>query len=332
MGNIESKFELQWWFDNLQSYTKYPIIIDDASVLADAQISSDASGLGYFSVSLNQNVKLKSAPFTQSQSEKSSTWRELYALHQTWTDESICIKFKGLTVKHFTDSKSVSNILVKGSKVLSLNSMVRDIFLSVRKFYIKLVPVWISRDDHVIELCDRGSREYRSDDYSLTSVCIANILSNFPKVTFDGMASSTNAIVSKFYSRYPSLNSCGVDFFSQKLDYSEFFYLFPPVSLCVNVTRYLASQEARGILIIPLWPFSVWFNFFFSDGAHCSSWVQKMFVFSPNFIPNLNSPSCFAEVVTFQAVALQFDFRKVQLCWDSIVSSDFCIYKGCNLC
>ena len=85
----ESKFEVQWWFDNLQFYTKYPIIIDDASVLADAQISSDASGLGYFSVSLNQNVKLKSALFTQSQ--------------------SICIKFKGLTFKHFTDSKFVKH-------------------------------------------------------------------------------------------------------------------------------------------------------------------------------------------------------------------------------
>ena len=126
--------------------------------------------------------------------------------------------------------------------------MLRDIFLSVRKFYIKLVPVWISRDDHVIELCDRGSREYRSDDYSLTSVCIVNILSNFPKVTFDGMASYTNAIVSKFYSRYPSLNSCGVDFFSQKLDYSEFFYLFPPVSLCVKVIRFWLLRKQEGFL------------------------------------------------------------------------------------
>ena len=123
--------------------------------------------------------------------------------------------------------------------------MVRVIFLSVRKFFIKLVPVWISSDNHVIELCDRGSREYRSDDYSLDSVCIAKILSNFPKVTFDGMASSTNAITSKFYSRFPSLNSYGVDFFSQKLDYSEFFYLFPPVSICVNIATYFTSQEAR---------------------------------------------------------------------------------------
>ena len=190
--------------------------------------------------------------------------------------------------------------------------------------------MWVSRDNNVIELCDRGSREYRSDDYSLDSGCIARILLNFPKVTFDGMASSTNTITRKFYSRFPSLNSCGVDFFSQKLDYSEFFYLFPPVSICVNVARHLASQEAKGILIIPIWPTSVWFNFFFNDGAHCSFWVQKLFVFSPKFIPNLNSPSCFAESVTFQAAALQFDFKKFKLQGESKLSKD--IYSGCKLC
>ena len=88
----------------------------------DAQVSSDASGVGFFSVSLTGNIKLKSAPFTLSQSKLSSTWRELFALHQTWTDVSICSQFKGLTVKHYTDSKSVANILLKGSKVQSLQN------------------------------------------------------------------------------------------------------------------------------------------------------------------------------------------------------------------
>ena len=105
--------------------------------------------------------------------------RELFALHQTYTDESICVRFKGLTVSHYTDSKSVANILFKGSKILSLNILVREIFLSLRKYFIKLLPIWISRDNVEIKLADLGSRENRSDDYSLAPVCLRKLLVNF---------------------------------------------------------------------------------------------------------------------------------------------------------
>ena len=70
----------------------------------------------------------------------------------------ICSQVKGITVKHYTDSKSVANILLKGSKVQSLQILIRQIFLSVAVFCIHLVPVWVSRDNVYIELCDRGSR------------------------------------------------------------------------------------------------------------------------------------------------------------------------------
>ena len=114
------------------------------------------------------------------------------------------------------------------------------------------MPVWVSRDNVYIELCDRGSREYRADDYSLTQSCLANILKSFPPITVDAMASATNAITQKFYLKFPSFNNSGVDFFAQRLDYTEFYFVFAPVSLSINVTRFLASQEVRGILIIPL--------------------------------------------------------------------------------
>ena len=76
-----------------------------------------------------------------------------------------------------------------------------------------------------------------------------------------------------------------MDFFAQRLDYTEFYFVFAPVSLSINVTRFLASQEVRGILIIPLYPYSVWFNFFFPDGSHYCH------------VPNINSPTCFANSV-----------------------------------
>ena len=102
----------------------------------------------------------------------------------------------------------------------------------------------------------------------------------------------------------------GLDFFSQSLDSSEFFFVFPPVSLALNTLRFLESQKVQGIFIIQIWPTSLWFN---DDGIHCYQWVQKMFLIRPNFRRNINSPSCFAEFVTYDYAALHFNFSKLKL-------------------
>ena len=154
-----SNVEITWWRDNLKYFSTYPIIIDFTTVKNDTTVSSDASGSGYFEVNLDRRIKLKSALFSEIDSLRSSTWRELFAIHQTYTDPAICQKFAGLTISQYTDSKSVANILFKGSKIFLLNVMVKEIFLSVRKNVIKLIPHWVSRERSIIKLADVGSRE-----------------------------------------------------------------------------------------------------------------------------------------------------------------------------
>ena len=92
-------------------------------------------------------------------------------------------------------------------------------------------------------MADLGSRENRSDDYSLSSDCLKSVLSNFKPVTFDAMASSTNTICAKFYSKLPSLNSCGVDLFSQSLDCSEI--LFCVLKACKKKTGFIIQPKRR---------------------------------------------------------------------------------------
>ena len=144
------------------------------------------------------------------------------------------------------------------------------------------------------------------NDYSLAPTCLLKVLANFPIVTLDAMASSSNTIWCKLYSKYKSLNSLGIDFLFQSLDSSEFFYVFPPVSMALSTIRFLESQNIEGILIIPIWPSSSWYNTFF--GSHCYQLVQKLFVFRPNLVPNINSPSCLTNIVTYDAAALHFNF------------------------
>ena len=101
------------------------------------------------------------------------------------------------------------------------------------------------------------------------------------------MASSTNCVVAKFFSKYPSLNCLGVDLFCQTLDYSEFYFVFPPISLGVNVLKFLAYQQARGIFIIPIWSKSVWFNFIFQTADIVHIGFLKCTFFHPSSKPML---------------------------------------------
>ena len=146
------------------------------------------------------------------------------------------------------------------------------------------------------------------------------------------MASSTNTVCQRFFSRFESLNSCGIDLFSQSLDYGEFYFVFPPVSLAIQVLRFLESQKVKGVFIIPLWPTSVWYNSIFFDGAHCFDWVKKLLVFRPNFKFNIHSPSCFAENVTFSCAALHFDFSQSSLGERVVTNRNLCLLGGCDYC
>ena len=94
----------------------------------------------------------------------------------------------------------MANILFKGSKIFLLNVMVKEIFLSLRKNVIKLMPHWVSSENSISKLADEGSRENRSDDYSLTSECLVSVLANFTPLSVDSMASNTNTVCQRFFS------------------------------------------------------------------------------------------------------------------------------------
>ena len=50
-----------------------------------------------------------SRPFSQAESEESSTFSELTAVHETWTDITILVEFQGQPVCHYKDNKAVGN-------------------------------------------------------------------------------------------------------------------------------------------------------------------------------------------------------------------------------
>ena len=71
-------------------------------------------------------------------------------MHETWTDITILVEFKGQTVGHYADNKGVVCILGNGSRQPKLQKMALEIYLALRKFRISLHPVWITRDSDVL--------------------------------------------------------------------------------------------------------------------------------------------------------------------------------------
>ena len=71
--------------------------------------------------------------------------------------------------------------------------------------------------------------------------------------------------------------------FAQSLFSSEFYFAFPPVGKAISAIKHFVSFDVAGVLILPIWPRSVWYLWFFPDGRHCASWVQRIFMFNPTY-------------------------------------------------
>ena len=158
-------------------------------------------------------------------------------------------------------------------------------------------------------LLDKGSRDFRSDDYYLDFVTVS---------------------ILEF--KFPSPGSSGIDFFAQTLSQKELHFCFPPVRRAVDAIKHLALFKVAGILVIPVWPRSQIFSWFFPDGAHAPVWALSLEILDPSFSSGQSVGPCFKGVQSFKTVALEFNFQNNFLSFAPKVRSDFCLRKGCVDC
>ena len=213
-----------------------------------------------------------------------------------------------------------------------LQALALAIFLSLRQYGITLVPIWVSRENEIISWADSGSRDFRSDDYSLDPVTFASLESTYGKFTVDAMANSANSVCDKFFSRYSSPGTSGVNFFAQILSMKEFYYVFPPVKRSVDAIIHLAKFKCSGILVIPVWPRSWIFNWIFPDGTHCGGWVKTLELISPVFNSGPSVGPVFKGLKDYKTAVLQFDFKQNFLTQISVKNKHLCLKSGCSRC
>ena len=177
-----------------------------------------------------------------------------------------------------------------------------------------------------------GSRDFRSDDYSLDPVTFNDIKSHFGPFHIDYMANTANTVCVKFFSRYFSVGTSGINFFAQSLNIGENHFCFPPVKRAVDAVCHLEKFKVRGILIIPVWPRSQIYHFFFPDGIHAADWVETLEFINPCYESSFYVGECFKGYQKFTTVAIGFNFQKRSLTFSPSVNRSFCLRSGFHLC
>ena len=158
-----------------------------------------------------------------------------------------------------------------------------DIFLSCHSHQISLTVSWRSRDDPLLQIADAGSRDFDGSSISLDFSSSLILMEAFSHVnlTIDAMAQSWNKKFPRYFSRFKDPLAIGQNFFAQRLDPTEGYYVFPPPRVVVACLLHLRKFRASGVLVLPLWPSCSFFNFVFPDGRHPGSWALSLVRFRP---------------------------------------------------
>ena len=304
-----ARFELQWWRSNVRGVSKYPISGKLSTTVVAEEVASDGSALGHFCYSVGGGVRLAGRPFNAWEQAQSSTYRELLAFKETWTSEEVLARFEGKRVAHLTDSKAMCYIIERGSRNRRLQPMVVEATLALRGWGIHMEALWRSRDEGVIRVADLGSRDYHHDDISFDFQTFSMVVERFGEFDVDCFAASHNKKAVRFFSRLEVLGSAGTDFFLQSLHQGDNHWVFPPPGKLCEAALHLEEQGVAGVMVVPVWPSSSFFSFFWPDGRHCAGWVVDMMLVRPAYVcgPHVKLGAFRARGSFFTAV-LKVDF------------------------
>lgn len=270
--DISAQREIRFWNANLER-------LNGASFWENPSVPikgvySDASNFGCGAhVSFDNHIFQTN--WSSSQSEKSSTWRELCAVHLGLS--SYIHMVKGHRLAWYTDSQNVVSIIEYGSKVRELQDLALDIFLLCFKYEVRLVPYWIPRDQNTV--ADSISRIIDFDDYTVKDEVFCYLDGIWGPHTIDRFACYYNTKLPRFNSRYFQPGSEAVDAFQQDWRF-ELNWLVPPISMIGKVIAHMRSCGARGTLLVPLWRSAFFWVLLCIDGVHWNSFIHDWVVLS----------------------------------------------------
>jgi hypothetical protein len=215
-------------------------------------VYSDASNTGCAAYVSMNGRPLCHKNWNEIELNQSSTWRELKCVQ--YALESFKLLLSDSTVKWFTDNQAVLSIVESGSMKLHLYHLALDIFECVKEQHINLEVEWIPRT--LNEQADYLSKIIDYEDWKVKDIYFHSIQSYWGSLTIDCFASNENHKLPRYYSRFFSPGSLGVDCFAYSW-HGEFCWLVPPISLIPRTIKHVQLCQCRGVLMVPVWPSSV---------------------------------------------------------------------------
>jgi phosphopantetheinyl transferase len=170
--DVWSQNEVMWWYEHIRSLNKYTINTSHSATPVSFEVASDASGIGHFCYVMKEDDKsmLAARAFTEEERKESSTLRELTAFRDTWTNPEVLAKFAGTGIVHYMDNQAMVQVIAKGSRNKCLQPLIVKTVLALRNHGIKMMVVWKSRDDKIINFAEAGSRDFHADDICMEYV------------------------------------------------------------------------------------------------------------------------------------------------------------------
>ncbi len=213
--------------------------------------------------------------WTESEAGKSSIWREVKTIEVGL--HALKHKLRGKAVSWQTDNLPGVSVIRKGSMKADLNLLAAKIENVCRENDIDLSVNWVCRTENVT--ADRLSRFIDLDNWGIMNDFFQSIQTEWGFCSCNTFAMAKNAKLTKFYSKFASEGSAGIDAFNQQW-HTDFQWCVLPPYLIPKVIANTKKWRASGILIVPRWKSSRFWPFLYTSSG------PAKFIKAQKTIPN----------------------------------------------
>lgn len=248
--------------------------------------------------------------WSESDRGKSSTWRELKAMHNMLL--AVGEKLHGHNVQWYTDNQNVVRILARGSRKPDLQGLVEQVVHLNSTLNTLVKPLWVPREEN--QIADYLSKLSDGNDWSIHPAIFQWIDSMWGPFTVDRFATSYNTKCVRFNSRFWNPTCEGVDAYA--IDWAgENNWVVPPPNQIIKAWKHFQICRTRRAMVVPLWMSSTFWPILSSDGIHLGKCVTDWVG-----IPEWNHPATSPERshnTLFRGEKLPFRLIAVYINWQA---------------
>ena len=242
--------DIAWWASNFHACSR-SMRIQQPSVF----LTSDSSDYGWGGTLDSQST---GGQWSATERQEHINYKELLA--GLLTLQCFCSDMSSVHVRISMDnSTAVSYIQRKGGKKHKLMRLTNQMWE-----WAQNRNIWLSAchlPGHLNVTADEESRRQPIDDkeWSLKQSIFDQISQLWGPFDMDFFASRLNFKVSKYVAWRPDPLATAVDAFS--INWGNYYgFFFPPFSVLTAVIHKLEQDQARAVLIAPIWPTQPWFS------------------------------------------------------------------------